>query len=175
MPKLKKLDCFDAEGAAKRYERALKMAGRVQMISYAKLESQRWVAFVHNGYTSAVVLSHGLQYGECSCEDFKKNGGKTCKHIYAVVLRINEIKAQMRQTYEEKNFPKAAPEIQEALEVMKEEHKLNNMREKLNKQIEKTIALENNLAEQVEVPGLLRPKASEPAPKIEAGEPFVIE
>lgn len=161
MPKLVKLDCHDAEGSAQRYERAVKMAGRVQMISHANLENQRWVAFVHNGYTSAVVLSHGMQYGQCSCEDFKKNH-KTCKHIYAVVLEINKLKASMRQTYEEKHFPKAAPEIQLALQAMKEEHKVNQMRDKLEAQIEKTMNLNNKLEEaaekkSVEIPGLLWP------------------
>lgn len=160
MPKLKKLDCHDPQGSAARYERAIKMAGHVQMISHASLENQRWVAFVHNGYTMGVVLSHGLQYGECTCEDFKKNH-KTCKHIYAVVLEINKIKAMQQQTYEEKHFKKAAPEIQLALEAMKEEHKLNEMKDALDKQVEKTINLENKLENKAEILGFLWPEGAQ--------------
>jgi len=103
--RLIRLDCHSAEECAKRYERALKLQHNVQIISSAALANQRWVVFVNNGYSSAVVLSHGLQSGICSCEDFKKYK-KTCKHIYASVLAINEAKQTMRKTYEERHFKK---------------------------------------------------------------------
>lgn len=132
IPKLIKLDCHDPQGAAERYERAVKMAGHVQMISYAKLDNQRWVAFVHNGYTMGVVLSHGLQYGECTCEDFKKNH-KTCKHIYAVVLAINKIKDATRQTYEEKYFKRVPSLTQMSVQVEELRPKLAELSEKIGK------------------------------------------
>jgi len=118
MARLVRLDCHKAEECAKRYERALKLQHQVQIINTASLENQRWVAFVRNGYSSAVVLSHGLQSGLCSCEDFKKHG-KTCKHIYAAVLAINEIKMHMRQTYEERHFKKVPSNVETNIEKLK--------------------------------------------------------
>ncbi len=111
MARLIKLDCHSAEECAKRYERALKLQHQTQIISSAALSNQRWVLFVDNGYSSAVVLSHGLQSGMCSCEDFKKHQ-KTCKHIYAAVLAINEAKQNMRKTYEERHFKKIPSKIE---------------------------------------------------------------
>lgn len=47
----------------------------------------RWVCFVHNSYASAVVLTSKFRRGACTCRDFQKTG-RTCKHIYASVLRV---------------------------------------------------------------------------------------
>lgn len=118
MARLVKLDCHKAEECAKRYERALKLQHHVRIINAASLANQRWVVFVRNGYISAVVLSHGLQSGLCSCEDFKKHR-KTCKHIYAAVLAINEAKARMRQTYEERHFKKVPSNVETNIEKLK--------------------------------------------------------
>lgn len=120
MARLVKLDCHKAEECAKRYERALKLQHHVRIINAASLANQRWVVFVRNGYSSAVVLSHGLRSGLCSCEDFRKHQ-KTCKHIYAAVLAINEAKTRMRQTYEERHFKKVSSNIETNIKKLKPE------------------------------------------------------
>lgn len=137
IPKLVKLDCHDPEGSAKRYERAVKMAGRVQLVSYALLSSQRWVAFVHNGYSSAVVLSHGMQSGLCTCEDFKKNQ-RTCKHIYATVLAINEMKSRFAKEDDERIKVKAMDILKHDLaeKAAAANGKLLEIKDELDKQLE---------------------------------------
>ncbi len=152
MSKLVRLDCHDAEGAAKRYEKALQLAGSVEIVNWSGLRSQRWVAFVHNGYTSAVVLSHRRLSGICTCEDFKKNL-KTCKHIYATVLAINKAV----EGWKDGKFDEDRKTAMEALKRELAEkaayanRKLLEMKEKLEKQITETMVIESKIGRVAEL------------------------
>lgn len=146
MSRLVRLDCHDAEGAAKRYQRALQMVGDVQIVNWAGLRSQRWVAFVNNGYTSAVVLSHGKQAGLCTCEDFKKNS-KSCKHIYAAVLAINRAEEGWKDGKYDEDRKEALQAIKRELAVKAayENRRLIEMKERLERQIEQTMFIESKI------------------------------
>ncbi len=143
--KLERLDCHDAEGAAKRYHKALQMAG-AQIVNWSCLPSQRWVCFVNNGYTSAVVLSHKKRAGLCTCEDFRKNR-KICKHIYAAVLAINRAEEGWRDGREDEHRRKALEIIREELaqKAAYENRKLSEMKQLLERQIEQTMAVESRI------------------------------
>lgn len=152
MSKLVRLDCHNAEGAARRYQKALQMAGNVEIVNWSGLRSQRWVAFVHNGYTSAVVLSHKHLSGICTCEDFKKNL-KTCKHIYASVLAINKAVEDWKDGKFDENRKTAIETLKRELaeKAAYANQKLLEMKEKLEKQIEETMVIESKIGRVAEL------------------------
>lgn len=150
--KLARLDCHDAEGAARRYQKALQMAGDVQIVNWAGLPFQRWVAFVNNGYTSAVVLSHKKMSGLCTCEDFKKNK-KSCKHIYAAVLAINRAVEEWKDNKFDENRKAALQTIKMELaeKAAFANRKLLEMKENLERQIEQTMVIESRIERVAEI------------------------
>lgn len=152
MSRLIKLDCYDAEGAATRYEKALQMAGEVQIVNWAVLPSQRWVAFVHNGFTSTVILSYGKQAGLCTCEDFKKNQ-KICKHIYAAVLAINRAEEEWKDDKYDEYRKRALQLIKNELaeKAAYANRKLLEIKEKLERQIEETMFIESKIERAAEL------------------------
>lgn len=158
MSRLIRLDCHDAEGAARRYQKALQMANRVKIVNWSGLQSQRWVAFVNNGFTSAVVLSHGKQAGLCTCLDFKKNR-KICKHIYAAILAINGAEEGWKDGRYDEHRRKALQAIKEELaeKASCANRKLLEMKEQMERQIEQTMIIESKVervAELAEIEGI---------------------
>lgn len=152
MSRLIKLDCYDAEGAAARYEKALQMVGEVQIVNWACLPSQRWVAFVHNGFTSTVILSYGKQAGLCTCEDFRKNR-KICKHIYAAVLAINRAEEEWKDNKYDEYRKRALQSIKKELaeKAALENRKLLEIKEQMDRQIEETMFIESKIERVAEV------------------------
>ena len=146
MSKLVRLDCHDAEGAAKRYQKALLLVGDAWIVNWAGLPSQRWVCFVNNGYTSAVVLSHKKRSGLCTCEDFKKNK-KSCKHIYAAVLAINRAEEGWRDGRDDERRKKVLQNLKMDLaeKAAYENRRLLEIKERLERQIEQTMVIESRM------------------------------
>lgn len=147
MSKLVKLERSEnKEDEIKRLERGQDLAARVEIICWAGLPSQRWTAFVHNGYTSAVVLSHKCHSGKCSCEDFKKRL-LPCKHIFAAMMAINKA---VEKWYDSKNDErrKIALDIlqRETAEKVASEHaQIKELKLELDEKISSAIACEQKL------------------------------
>ncbi len=147
MSKLVKLERSEnKEDEIKRLERGQDLAARVEIICWAGLPSQRWTAFINNGYTSAVVLSHKCHSGKCSCEDFRKRQ-LPCKHIFAAMIAINKA---AEGWYNSKNDyrRKIALDIlqRETAEKVADEHaQIQELKLALDEKISNTIACERKL------------------------------
>lgn len=157
MTKLIRLNCHTPEESAARYERGKRLFSDAQIINWAALRSQRWVVFVNNGFTSAVVMSEGMRSGICSCEDFKKHG-KTCKHIYAAVLKINYAREHVDEFKRKKINARALQMVKNSLAELaaEETQKVLEVKTKLDLHLDRLVSTERKIEFVPDIEEILR-------------------
>jgi hypothetical protein len=66
-----------------------KLVEKTRIIQSSERPRVRWICLVNNYYTNAVILSHEVKRGLCTCKDFEKNR-KVYKHMLAAMVKIGK-------------------------------------------------------------------------------------